>query len=148
MTPSETPARWPVAIDLPVQWGDMDAYQHVNNVVYLRWFESARIAYFRAAGVMAQLAIDGRGPILARSTVDYRIAVEFPDDVRVQARVLRFGTTSFEMALRMTSRAHGDAPVAESHNVVVMFDYQKKQKTPLWPELRAAIEALEGRKID
>ena len=36
--------RFPVVIELPVQWGEMDAFGHVNNVVYLRWFESGRIA--------------------------------------------------------------------------------------------------------
>jgi len=43
---------WPISLELPVQWGEMDAFQHVNNVAYLRWFESARIAYFEAAGVL------------------------------------------------------------------------------------------------
>ena len=46
-----TLGRWPVAVDLPVQWGDMDAFQHVNNTVYLRWFETARIAYFERTGL-------------------------------------------------------------------------------------------------
>ena len=43
--------RWPVTIELPVQWGDMDSFGHVNNVVYLRWFESARIAYGNRIGL-------------------------------------------------------------------------------------------------
>lgn len=36
---------FPVVIELPVVWGEMDAFAHVNNVVYFRYFESARIAY-------------------------------------------------------------------------------------------------------
>ena len=38
---------WPVSVELPVQWGEMDDFGHVNNAVFLRWFESARIAYFQ-----------------------------------------------------------------------------------------------------
>ena len=38
----------PVSVQIPVAWGDMDAFGHVNNTVYLRWFETARIAFFRA----------------------------------------------------------------------------------------------------
>ena len=34
---------YPVVIEIPVAWGDMDAFQHVNNVAYFRYFESARI---------------------------------------------------------------------------------------------------------
>ena len=47
-------ARYPVSIVIPVAWGDMDAFQHVNNVTYGRWLESARIAYFRRIGFMSQ----------------------------------------------------------------------------------------------
>jgi len=46
----------PVVITWPVQWGDQDAFGHVNNVVYFRWMESARIAYFRQAGVESAAA--------------------------------------------------------------------------------------------
>ena len=42
-----------VVIALPVQWGDQDALGHVNNVVYFRWYESARIAYFERVGLMS-----------------------------------------------------------------------------------------------
>jgi acyl-ACP thioesterase len=38
----------PCYFDFEVQWGEMDALQHVNNVVYVRWGETARIDYFRA----------------------------------------------------------------------------------------------------
>jgi len=37
---------YPVINEIPIAWGDMDAFQHVNNVVYFRHFESARISYF------------------------------------------------------------------------------------------------------
>ena len=43
-------------IRLPVQWGDQDAFGHVNNTVYFRWFESARIAYFQHTGIEGPLA--------------------------------------------------------------------------------------------
>ena len=36
-------AGWPVIVEIPVQWGELDAYGHVNNTVFFRWFESARI---------------------------------------------------------------------------------------------------------
>ncbi len=135
--------RYPVTARLPVQWGDLDSFAHVNNVVYLRWFESARIAYFRAAGVLARMETERVGPILARGTIDYRIALGFPDQVRASATVLKLGNTSFTMGLRMTSEQNGEAVVAEGENVIVMVDYRSQQKIPLWDELRESIEALE-----
>ena len=38
---------YPVVVELPVAWGEMDSYHHVNNVVYFRYLENARLEYFR-----------------------------------------------------------------------------------------------------
>src|SRR3954462_9780666 len=89
--------KWPVTIELPVQWGDMDSFGHVNNVVYLRWFESARIAYFERVQMMAEMP--RLGPILARQSIDYRIPLTYPDRVRVSCGVASIGNTSFVLKM-------------------------------------------------
>lgn len=134
--------RWPVTIELPVQWGDMDAFGHVNNVVYLRWFESARIAYFERAGIL--LDMPRTGPILGRQDIDYRIPLVYPDSVRVAATMLKLGNTSFTMGMRLRSKANGRAIAAEGESVGVMFDYQRGKKVALSQALREAIEKLEA----
>jgi acyl-CoA thioester hydrolase len=134
---------FPVSLTLPVQWGEMDAFGHVNNTVYLRWFESARIAYFARVAVPQTLSDAGPRPILGRATVDFRSPVKFPDTVTVEANVSKLGTTSFTMRYRATSQAQGKL-VAEGDAIVVMVDEQTGQKTPLPVALRAAIEALQG----
>jgi acyl-CoA thioester hydrolase len=136
-------ARYPVSLELPVQWGEMDAFGHVNNAVYLRWFETARIAYFERVSVPRTLADAGPRPILGRATVDFRSPVTFPDTVTVEANVTRLGTTSFTMGYRASSAKQGRV-VAEGEAVVVMIDPSTGLKTPLSPELRAAIEALQA----
>ena len=133
--------RWPVSLQIPVQWGDMDSFQHVNNVAYLRWFESARIAWFERAGLME--GMPDVGPILARQTIDYRLPLVYPDSVRASATALRLGTTSFTMGQRLLSVRHGKV-AAEGEAVVVMVDYRKNQKVPLGDAVRARIEALEA----
>jgi acyl-CoA thioester hydrolase len=135
---------WPVSLDVAVAWGEMDAFAHVNNTVYLRWFESARIAYFRAVGVLERMQNDGVGPILARATIDFRKPVTYPDRVVVSARVPELRNTSFTMAYRATSEAQGGAVVAEGDSVVVMVNYRTGAKVSLSEELRARIAALEG----
>jgi acyl-CoA thioester hydrolase len=134
-------ARLPVVIELPVQWGEMDAFGHVNNVVYLRWFESGRIAYFERAGLLSNMP--KTGPILARQGIDYRMPLHYPDKVRVSCGVASIGTTSFQLSLELRSEARGGAVAAESEAVIVLFDYQAQKKTPIPAALRAAIEALQ-----
>ena len=46
--PTDALTDFPTTVTLPVQWGDQDAFGHVNNTVYLRWFESARYLSRRA----------------------------------------------------------------------------------------------------
>jgi len=132
--------RWPMAIELPVQWGDMDSFQHVNNVTYLRWFESARIAYFEKVGVLEEMP--AVGPILARQTIDYRFPLAYPDTVRALATATRLGNTSFTMGLRLESKRQGKV-AAEGEAVMVMLDYRTGEKVPLSQSIRSRIEALE-----
>lgn len=141
---NEPLARWPVSVEVPVAWGDMDAFGHVNNTVYLRWFESARIAYFERIG-LSGLAPQGVGPILARATCDYAIPLVYPDTVLAEATVAKLGNTSFTMHYRVRSRAHGLQVAAQGEGVVVLFDYAKGGKVPLDAALRGAIERVEGR---
>ena len=135
---------FPVRIEVKVAWGEMDAFAHVNNANYLRWFESARIAYFEKVSVSIGAKDQSPWvPILARATVDFRRPVTYPDTVTVEASVRSFGTTSFTMVYRATSQAQG-AVVAEGEAVVVLLDPATERKTAIPPELRAAIDALEA----
>src|SRR3982751_4844980 len=90
-------ADYPVVIRLPVQWGDQDAFGHVNNTVYFRWYESARIAYFDRIGLLELMAAEGIGPILASISCTYRHQIHYPESVHVAARVARIGRSSLTM---------------------------------------------------
>ncbi len=74
---------FPVTITQPIQWGEQDGFGHVNNMHFIRWFESARIAYLLKCGV--ELKTAGVGPILAAVSCNYRRQVKFPDTVVVGA---------------------------------------------------------------
>ncbi len=130
-----------VTVEIPVQWGDMDAFGHVNNTVYFRWFESARIVYFEKIGLNERMKREKKGPILARTSCDYAKPLTYPDTVRVSTKVVKQGNTSFVMEYSVTSAKHGDA--AKGEGVVVLIDYDKGGKVPLDDELRARMKALD-----
>lgn len=137
---------YPVTFSLPVQWGDMDAFQHVNNTVYFRWFESARIAYFREAGVLAAMEATGAGPILRNTDCRFRIPLEYPDDLTVGARVTALGEDRFTMGYAVYSHGHGKL-AAEGEGEIVWFDYRAKAKAPVHPDVVAKIRELEGDRL-
>ncbi|MEX2137691.1 MAG: thioesterase family protein [Pirellulales bacterium] len=137
-------AGFPTVIQLPVQWGDMDAYQHVNNVVYFRWFESARIAYLEQIGLKDLYHTAGLGPILAAITCNYRRQLAYPDTVSVGARISRIGRTSFEMEHVLFSTQQ-QAVVADGKSTIVTFDYRQQKPTPVPDDIREKIEVFEKR---
>jgi acyl-CoA thioester hydrolase len=137
-------SRWPLKLPITVAWGEMDAFGHVNHTVYLRWCESARIAYFEATGMLRTMQQTGEGPILARMAVDYRRPVVFPAQIEVAVTVSRLGQSSFVMLYRLT-RAPGGEMVAEAESVVVMVSYRSGEKVELSAALRARIAELEAK---
>ena len=137
---------FPVTIEVPVWWGDQDAFGHVNNTVYLRWFESARIAYSERSGLADLYRTRKVGPILASISCQFRRQVRYPEVVRVGARVTRIGRTSLTMDHLAVSRSEG-AIVAEGSSVLVVFDYGSNTSFPVPESLREAIGRLEGRSV-
>jgi acyl-CoA thioester hydrolase len=138
-------AGFPVVIEIPILWGDQDAFRHVNNTVYIRWFESSRVTYTRKAGLWDDLESDNVGPILASTHCDYRRPLKYPDSVRVGSRIGRIGRTSLTMEHRVVGMA-SNAIAAEGTAVLVLFDYKKAEACPIPDRIRRAIEELEGRR--
>ncbi len=140
-------ADFPVVLRWPVQWGDQDAFGHVNNTVYFRWFESSRISYGDALGLAAerseQLEI---GPILAHIGCNFRRQVKYPDHVQIGARVTRLGRSSFTMIHSLYSEAQG-AIAAEGDSTIVVFNYRLQRPCAIPEDLRKKMAKLEGGSI-
>ncbi len=134
---------FPVVIELPVVWGEMDAFQHVNNVVYFRYMETARIAYFRAMNYMKIMEETGMGPILASTQCRYRYPLTYPDTVSVGARATDLEADRFRMVYRIVSHRHRRI-AAEGDAVIVSYDYRNHTKAPLPEAVRRYIAELES----
>ena len=135
-------AEFPVTIKLPVQWGDMDAFGHVNNTVPIRWFESARIAYLEAVGLSDMMAGQGIGPILAAISCNYRKQLTYPDTVHIGARVGEIGRSSFTMVHSVHSEAGGWI-CADGQSTIVVFDYNTQRPVRVPDVIREAVGKLE-----
>jgi acyl-CoA thioester hydrolase len=96
-------AAFPVVIELDVAWGDMDSYGHVNNVVYFRYFENARIAYLDRVGWSASKERSGLGPILHSTSARFRKAVTYPDHLHAGARVIDIQADRVVFEFRLVS---------------------------------------------
>ena len=134
---------FPIVIEIPIAWGEMDAFQHVNNIVYLRYFESTRIAYFEQLGFMEVMERTGVGPILSETCCRYRKPLTYPDTVSSGVRVSEIGQDRFVMQHRIVSHKLKTV-VAEGEATLMAYDYREKRKAAIPDEMRRRIEELES----
>ncbi|MFW9992564.1 MAG: acyl-CoA thioesterase, partial [Candidatus Odinarchaeota archaeon] len=132
---------YPVVIELPVSWGDMDALQHVNHTVYFRYFLNGRVAYLEKLDSMKLMEDTGIGFILASILCKYKVPLTYPDRVLVGTKVTKVEDDRFTVKQVLVSDKHGKlAAVVEA--VLVTFDYKNNKKTPIPEELKEKIEDL------
>lgn len=134
---------FPVHVEIPVAWGDMDAFQHVNNVMYFRYIETARVAYFGRLAYMELKDKTGVGPILASTQCRFKIPLAYPDTVTVAVKVSDIKEDHFSMRYLVFS-THFQKAAAEGHDVIVSFDYGQGKKVPIPSAIRQRILELEA----
>jgi len=119
---------FPYEVPIEVRFRDIDAMGHVNNAVYVTYFEHGRAAFFRDVfGVRSVSDIDF---IVARVEVDYRRPVLLSDTVRLQLCLVEVGRTSFTVDYRLL--ASGEV-AAEGRSIQVFYDFRKGVKKPVPP---------------
>jgi acyl-CoA thioester hydrolase len=135
---------FPVVVTTMVGWGDMDANRHVNNVVYFRYIEHARLQYFLDVGFSRSQQTSGIGPILGWTDCRFRRPLAYPDTVSIGTRIVELSEDRFTMQAIVVSHKLKEV-AAEGQQKLVSYDYEKNQKAPLPAEVRQRIEAFEGR---
>ena len=132
-------AHYPIIHHQPIHWGEMDAFNHLNNVVYYRYAESARIGYLQALGMF-----DGNMvTVLAQSSCQYLRPVTYPDTLLLGVRCQRLGNTSIVIEYSYYSCAQ-EVIVATADAVIVRLDSDGKDKLPWTAEERERLLALEA----
>ena len=122
-----------------VRFGDLDAMRHLNNVVFLRYYETARISYLRHLLPVHDPAHPegaGLGLIFAECHIAYRSPVHFDETLEVHCGVADVKRSSFKVTFRMKV---GDRLAAEGEGTLVGFDYETQRAQPLPDDLRARL---------
>ena len=153
--PSEPTGTFRFRLPIETRFRDTDAMGHVNNAVYLTYFEMARAAYYREVtgatfGIGAETGEGARSFILAEARVTFASPAFFGEPLEVETRVDWVGRSSFGMAYRLTAGASPRGPahlVAFGETAQVMYEYGRARVRRLPAELVALFEAYEGRPI-
>ena len=129
-----------------VRFGDLDAMRHLNNVVFLRYFETARIAFISQlipehSPASPESGDDPFGFIFAECHIDYRAPVFFDQLVAVRCSIGEVRRSAFRIDFAM---AVEDRTAAEGYGWLVGFDYGAQSAAQLPERIRAVLESARG----
>lgn len=137
---------YPITINQAVIWGEMDAFQHVNNTVYFRYFETARMEYFEKTGVMRHMDETNVGPILAETQCKFRAPISFPDSIIIGAKLKEIpnkGDKRFTMEYAVFSTQH-DTVAAKGYGLIVYYDYEQSSSCEVPDKLISAFKNIQN----
>jgi acyl-CoA thioester hydrolase len=125
---------------MPIRWGDMDAMGHVNNTVYFRYFETARIAWFDEVGCTPDP--EGEGPVIIHADCSFLKQLKYPGEIEVSTLVGPPGRSSFQMRheIRVVgAEGHAGALHAQGGAKVVWVNFPAEKSVPLPAAMRALL---------
>lgn len=129
---------------MPIRWGDMDSLGHVNNTVYFRYIESARIAWLEEAGGPPDPTAMTEGPVIVSAQCSFLKQLKYPGDIEVTTFVSPPGRSSFEVTHEIRLVAPdgqaGDL-VAEGGAKVVWINFAAEKSVPLPENIRGLLAA-------
>jgi len=122
---------------IPIRWGDMDAMGHVNNTIYFRYLEIARLEWLYRVGGPPDP--QGCGPVIVNAFCNFIRQLEFPGDVLARHYVTNPGRSSFDTYITL-ARADDPAVIyAEGGSKTVWTDFKAQKSAPMPDWLRALV---------
>ncbi len=129
-------------LDLPVLWGHMDSMGHVNNTVYFRYMESARLEYI----LRFEPERFGAGMILGSTSCKFVFPLTYPDTITVGARIVKLEKYKAHMEQIIVSQTH-QRVAAVGTAVLVGYDYETLAKAPIPDPVRKIMIELDNPEI-
>lgn len=126
-------------MSMPIRWGDMDAFGHVNNTVYFRYMEQVRISWFEQLDLVGRVD-DGQGPVLVNASMDFLRQLHYPGEIIGRMSVGKPGRSSFDTGFELVRADDPTTLYARGNARCVWVDYAAGKSVPLPERLRELIE--------
>lgn len=131
---ANAPAQLVYVTSIPIRWGDMDAFGHVNNTVYFRYIEQARINWFSDS--LGSLGEGGNGPVLVKADCTFLRQLRYPGTVDVHISVGAIGRSSMETTYRLERSDEPGVVYAEGAAKVVWVSFAEEKSMALPAHIR------------
>ncbi len=129
---------------IPIRWGDMDAAGHVNNTIYFRYMEQARVSWYESMDLNENGAAvpPGSGPVVINTSCTFLRALRYPGDVEVRVFLGELGRASLTTLYEMRPSYDAAIIYAEGQAKGCWIDIAKEKSIPLPQPVRALAEAV------
>lgn len=124
---------------IPIRWGDLDAFGHVNNTIFFRYMEQARVEWLESCGM--PMDGGGQGPVIVNAHCTFLRQLKYPGEIEVRTFAGQPGRSSFETYMEMRRTDQPELLVAEGGAKIVWVDYAMEKSVPLPQALRELIAA-------
>lgn len=114
-----------LSLEIRIDWSDLDMYEHVNNVSYMRYLQSGRVNFWEASGIHEFYRTSNQGTMLVSTKCDFKEPLFYPGNAIVKTKLNFIGNKSF--GLKHIILNEQDEICAEGDDVVVCFDFDKKE---------------------
>lgn len=122
---------------IPVRWGDMDSYGHVNNTLYIQYLEEARVAWFERLGIAMNNV--PHGPVVLQTLHTYLKPVVHPATVVIELYAGSVGNSSLVVEHRLSTQEDPTTLYGEGHCKLVWIDHATDKSVPVPDDLRQAM---------
>ncbi len=129
-----------LSLDLRIDWSDLDMYEHVNNVSYMRYLQSGRVNFWEASGIHDFYRNSNQGTMLVSTKCDFKKSLHYPGNAIIKTKLDFIGNTSF--GLKHIILNEKKEICAEGIDVVVCFDFEKNSTFPVPDWMRKKIAEL------
>lgn len=121
-------------MELRIDWSDLDMYQHVNNISFMRYMQSGRVNFWEASGIYNMYEDTNKGTMLVSTHCDFKNSLYYPGKALVKTKLDFIKNSSF--GLKHLILNENNEVCAEGKDVVVCFDFEKKETFNIPDELR------------
>ncbi len=133
---------FPVVLQQQLEWGDIDALNHINNVVYFRYFENIRLKYFERIGMMEEMQKTKIGPILGATECKFLKPLTYPDRITLGATVTEIREKRLTMRYQIYSQKL-EKIAAEGSAEIVFVDFVTGRSCLISDTFLAAIRNIQ-----
>lgn len=131
------PIEYKLSLEIRIDWSDLDMYEHVNNVSYMRYLQSGRVNFWESSGIHAEYHKTNQGAMLVSTKCDFKKSLYYPGKAIIKTKLDFIGTKSFGIK-HLVLNEKGEV-CAEGQDVVVYFDFNENKTIPVPEKIKEQI---------